>query len=396
MKRRDFVIKGGIATSSVLLPSIALSNHLKSFDVNDIVNIGVIGTGDRGGGLIPLINKIENFNVIGCSDVLPFRLEKGISKVEGKAKGYKDYRKLLENNDIDAVLIATPFSTHSKIAIDAIDAGKHVFCEKTMAKSYKGIKNLVLKQEGSNAVFQTGHQYHSSKLYQHVVELIKEGKVGKIQAFECQWNRNGNWRRPVPSPELERTINWRMYREYSGGLLAELCSHQLDFVNWVQEALPDKVMGVGGVDYWKDGRETYDNIHLIYNYPNGVKAKFTCLTGNSKDDYKIKVLGDKGTIILDYAKAWFHPEGKANKKLGEVDGVSGATIGWDEGKGIPIKVEHTEPTQQALMDFRDNIIHSKTPESNIHTGANAALCVQMGLDAMYQEKIIYRNDINEL
>ncbi|MEP4948877.1 MAG: Gfo/Idh/MocA family oxidoreductase, partial [Flavobacteriaceae bacterium] len=252
------------------------------------------------------------------------------------------------------------------------------------------------KEEASNLVFQTGHQYHSSKLYVHVVDLIKKGKIGKIQAFECQWNRNGNWRRPVPSPELERVVNWRMYREFSGGLLAELCSHQLDFVNWVLEALPDKVMGMGGVDYWKDGRETYDNIHLIYNYPNGVKAKFTCLTGNAKDDYKIRVFGDKGTIILDYAKAWFYPEGKVNKKMGEVDGVSGATIGWDEGKGIPIKVEHTEPTEQALIDFRDNIVQSKTPISNIHTGANAALCVQMGLDAMYNQKIIHRKDIKEL
>ncbi|MEO9511283.1 MAG: Gfo/Idh/MocA family oxidoreductase [Flavobacteriaceae bacterium] len=396
MKRRDFVATTGIAAGSALFSTNVLGQLSKFSNANDTLQIGVIGTGDRGNGLIPLLNKIKNVDVVACCDVLPFRLEKGVSGVTGKAMAYKDHRKLLDNKDVDAVLIATPFSTHSKIAIDAIDAGKHVFCEKTMAKGYGGIKDLVAKEEASNLVFQTGHQYHSSKLYVHVVDLIKKGKIGKIQAFECQWNRNGNWRRPVPSPELERVVNWRMYREFSGGLLAELCSHQLDFVNWVLEALPDKVMGMGGVDYWKDGRETYDNIHLIYNYPNGVKAKFTCLTGNAKDDYKIRVFGDKGTIILDYAKAWFYPEGKVNKKMGEVDGVSGATIGWDEGKGIPIKVEHTEPTEQALIDFRDNIVQSKTPISNIHTGANAALCVQMGLDAMYNQKIIHRKDIKEL
>jgi predicted dehydrogenase len=221
-----------------------------------------------------------------------------------------------------------------------------------------------------------------------VVDLIKNGKIGKIASFECQWNRHGNWRRPVPQPELERAINWRMYREYSGGLLAELCSHQIDFANWVLNETPSQVMGTGGVDYWKDGRETYDNIHLIYNYPSGVKAKFTCLTSNAKDDYKIKVMGDKGTIILDYAKAWFFPEGGNKKELGNLDGVSGATVKWDKGLGMPIEVEHLDPSEQALIDFRDSIVFNKEPISNINTGANAAICIQMGLDAMYNNDIV--------
>jgi len=149
-----------------------------------------------------------------------------------------------------------------------------------------------------------------------------------------------------------------MYREFSGGLVAELCSHQIDFVNWALDSTPTKVMGMGGIDYWKDGRETYDNIHLIYSYPNGVKAKFTCLTANAKNDYQIKVMGDKGTIILEYAKAWFYPEGNYNKKIGK------------------------------LIDFRESIINNNNPKSGIRTGANAAICVQMGLDAMYNDKIV--------
>ncbi|MEP3389582.1 MAG: Gfo/Idh/MocA family oxidoreductase [Reichenbachiella sp.] len=389
MKRRDFVIKGSLATAGLATSTYAAANILGASNANDTVNIGVIGTGSRGSGLIPNINSIDKFNVIGCADILPFRLEKGMSKVEGsKAKGYNDYRKLLDDKNIDAVLIATPLSTHADIAMDAIDAGKHVYCEKTMAKGYDGIKNLVAKVNSSDKLFQTGHQYHSSRLYTHVVDLIKNGKVGKIQAFECQWNRNGNWRRHVPSPELERQINWRMYREYSGGLLAELSSHQLDFANWVLNATPNRVAGFGSVDYWKDGRETFDNVHLIYDYPDGVKAKYTCLTANSKDDYQIKVMGDKGTIILSYAKAWFYPEGKLNKKMGDLDGVSGATVSWEEGKGIPIKVEHIEPSKQALIDFRDSIVNSKAPVSNLATGAKAAVCVQMGLDAMINQQIV--------
>lgn len=381
-----------MATAVVAGSPYLYGNILSSIKATETINIGVIGTGVRGGGLISMINNIDHVNVSAGCDVLPFRLKKGLARANSNPKGYSDYRKLLDNNDIDAVIVATPFHTHSKIAIDALDAGKHVFCEKTLAKGYNGIRDLVNKANQSKNIFQTGHQYHSSRLYTHVVDLIKDGKVGNITAFECQWNRHGNWRRPVPDPKLEKAINWRMYREYSGGLTAELASHQIDFVNWVLNETPTQVMGVGGVNYWKDGRETYDNVHLVYSYPNGVKANFTYLTSNAKDGYQIKVIGDKGTIIIDLKNAWFYPEGNKNKRvLGDVDGVSGATVQWDKEKGYKINVEHINPSQQALLDFRDSVLNNKQPESNIITGAKTAICVQMGLDAMYNNEIVKWN-----
>jgi predicted dehydrogenase len=387
MNRKEFLIKGSAAGVGAWASLSCMSPFIAS--KNDVVNVGIIGTGRRGTGLISLINSIPNLNVAGCCDVLPFRLEEGLKRAKSKPKAFSDYRRLLDDSDIDAVIIATPFSTHSDIAIDAIDAGKHVFAEKTLAKGYDGIKQLIKANRSNSNTFQTGHQYHSSRLYTHVVDLIKNGKVGNITAFDCQWNRNGNWRREVPKPELERLINWRMYREYSGGLVAELCSHQIDFVNWVLEATPQQVMGVGGVDYWKDGRETYDNIHLIYTYPDGIKAKFTCLTSNANEGYQIKVKGDKGTIIIGYRKAWFYPEQtEQEKEKGIVDGVSGATVQWEKGKGIPIHVEHPNPSEQALMDFASSITNQKPPISNIITGSHTAIAVQMGLDAMYNNKIV--------
>lgn len=389
MKRRSFIKKAGIATTGVLSSSYLYGNIVNDLKGNDTINIGVIGTGDRGSGLMSIINSIDHVNVIAACDILPFRLKEGMSKANSNPTGYSDYRQLLDNNDIDAVIIATTFHTHSKIAIDALDAGKHVYCEKTLAKGYKAIGELVNKANQSKQVFQTGHQYHSSRLYTHVVDLIQQGKVGKITAFECQWNRHGNWRRPVPDPKFEKAINWRMYREFSGGLTAELCSHQIDFVNWVLGETPNQVMGVGGVDYWKDGRETYDNVHLIYSYPNGVQAKFTCLTSNAKDGYQIKVLGDKGTIIIDTKNAWFYPEGKKkNKVIKDVDGVSGATAQWDKEKGYKIDLEHLDPSKQALLDFKTAILDNNQPKSGLITGAKTAICVQMGLDAMYNNEIV--------
>ena len=388
MDRRKFVANTTLGLAGISASASLLLDPVKFKSPSETINIGIIGTGDRGGGLIPIIDKIPYLHVVACCDIIPFRLEEGLSKGNGKAKGYSDYRELLDDKDVDAVIVATPFSTHAQIAIDALDANKHVYCEKTLAKGHEGIEALLEKVSGSDKIFQTGHQYHSSRLYSHVVDEIKGGKIGKITAIECQWNRNGDWRRPVPDPKWEKQINWRMYREFSGGLLAELCSHQLDFANWVLNATPDKVMGMGGIDYWKDGRETFDNIHLIYSYPDGVKATFTCLTSNALNDYKIKVLGDKGAFILDYVKAWFHPENSGNKELGNVDGVSGATMNWEEGKGIPLEVTHADPSKQALIDFRDSIHNRKQPLSDVHSGAKTAKCVQMGLDAMYNNEIV--------
>ncbi|WP_303319222.1 Gfo/Idh/MocA family oxidoreductase [Flavivirga abyssicola] len=390
MKRREFITKSGIASAGIIAGTATLGAITKKFGANNTINIGVIGTGDRGSGLTSVINKIEGIHVSAVCDIIPFRLEQGISRASNKVEAYKSYKNLLANKDIDAVLIATPFSTHSAIALDALDAGKHIYCEKTMAKGLTGIDNLVNKVSNSKTIFQTGHQYHSSRLYKHIVDLLKNGEIGQIVSFECQWNRNGNWRRPVPNPSLERAINWRMYREYSGGLVAELCSHQIDFINWVLGENPKKIMGAGGIDYWKDGRETFDNIHLLFEYPSGVKAKFTCLTSNALGNYQIKIHGDKGTILLGDTEAWIYYEKGYKKEIADVDGVSGATRNsHQQGKGYPIEVSHLNPSKQALIDFRDAILENKQPISNVFTGANTAKAVQLSLDAMHNEDIRY-------
>ena len=122
MKRRSFIKKTGITVAGVATSGYLYSNVSSYISSNSTINIGVIGTGARGCGLTSMINSIENVNVIGSCDVLPFRLKEGLSKANSNPIGYSDYRKLLDNKDIDAVIVATPFSSHSKIAMDALDA----------------------------------------------------------------------------------------------------------------------------------------------------------------------------------------------------------------------------------------------------------------------------------
>lgn len=390
MDRRNFISTTGMASAAILT-----SASLFGFNSNSTINVGIIGTGGRGVGLIGIVNNIEGMNIVACCDTLPFRLQEGLAKCAIKAKGYSDYKKLLDNKDIDAVIIAAPFGLHFEMAMDAIDAGKHIYCEKTTVKGYEAVQQLVQKVKGSKQIFQTGHQYHSSRMYSKIVELINDGMLGSIAAFDCQWNRFTDWRKPVPDPSLERKINWRLYKELSGGLPAELSSHQIDFVNWVLNATPEKVMGMGGIDYWKDGRETFDNTHLMYQYPDGIKAKFTSINCNKKDGYQIKVIGERGTLLIQPQSASFIPQTKDVKKdvkkadLKDVDGYSGATEQLNKAYAEAINVEHLEPTLQALMDFKESIISNKQPLSNVITGGKTAICVQMGLDAMYNDEIVH-------
>ena len=386
--RRSFIKKSAVAFSAPLItPKSDLFSIFKSSPLNQL-NIGIIGTGDRGQGLIKLISKIDGMRLIAICDNLQFRLDQA-AKIAPKAMKYSNYKELLSYKNLDAVIISTPLNTHASIASDAVDASLHIYCEKTMVKGDISTMNLVKKvKKDHNKIFQTGHQYHSSRLYSHIVELVQSGEIGQIIAIQAQWNRNGNWRRQVQDPKFERQINWRMYREYSYGLTAELSSHQIDFSNWLLKSTPKKVVGFGGIDYWKDGRETYDNIHLTYSYPSGVKASFTCLTSNGKDDYQIKVMGDKASIMIGYKDAWIYPEGKYNKVIKDVDGVSGATSSWIEGKGNPIKFDHKEPTYQALEDFRYAIINDSTPMSNLKSGADVSLAVDMGIRAMDTEQAV--------
>jgi predicted dehydrogenase len=309
---------------------------------------------------------------------------------------------MLENKDVDAVIIATPLSEHYQMAMDALDAGKHVYCEKTMVFHTQEVYGLIKKVENSGKIFQVGHQYRSTPLYNKVAEMIRTGYLGEVLNIYIQWNRNGNWRRPVSDEKYEKLVNWRMYRDFSGCLTAELLSHQLDFVNHVFSTHPKKVTGMGGIDYWKDGRETFDNVNLLYHYPNGMKVNAVSLTSSAYEGYKMVFKGSKGSLDLDMYNAIIYPEDSYLKELGEVDGVSGATLNYDEdGKGIPISAYSVHPdwtnTDFALQSFYESIVENKEPFSNVYNGGKTALCVRMGLDAMIDNKIVdWNDDFNQL
>ncbi|MFD0940743.1 Gfo/Idh/MocA family protein [Pedobacter boryungensis] len=386
MQRRSFVKKSALLGSSMLMAE----NIFASMTLAPI-NVAMIGCGDRGKGVLSVIKAMgDKFNIVAFCDLLDFRLEETKKYVPSSAVALKEYRKILDDKKIDAVFIATPLSEHFKIAKDAVLAGKHVYVEKTM--TYDIAQALALRKlvkQYPKQVFQVGYQYRYSPLYFKVKEMVQSGYLGKVSQIDCRWDRNGNWRRAVPNPALERQINWRMYKEYSGGLAAELLSHQIDFINWAFQTQPDEIIGAGGIDIFKDGRETYDNIQAILRYKKaGMIGNFGATCGNARDGYLFKIKGTKGSVNLLPNTGIFYPEKETAKQLGIVDGVTGATkIVVNTDGGIPILDKPTKDgTIYALEEFYKAITENKMPVSNINTGTQAAICVAMCNEAIYTSK----------
>ena len=368
--------------------SLALGFPSFKSEAETPIRIGIIGTGDRGTGLLQLLAHIPGLSPVALCDLIDFRLDAAlkIAHTQGaNPRAYRDYRSLLDDRQVDAVLLCSPFGLHAEMALDVLDSGKHIFCEKTMVRGENAIQQVLAKAASHpELIFQTGHQYHSSALYRRVKEYVDQGYLGKLTAVHCQWHRNHNWRRHVPAnrPELERLINWRMYKEWSGGLVAELMSHQMDFVNWISNSRPEHMSGQGGIDFWKDGRETFDNVHIQAQYLGGLDATFSCTTSNRFGDYEIRVHGSKATVVLGYEQGRIYHESTDPQALGLVDGVSGATLSaWAKGEGVPIDADGKDASSQALREFEQAIRNNRQPESNVHTGALAARCVDLGIRA---------------
>ncbi|HUG42799.1 MAG TPA: Gfo/Idh/MocA family oxidoreductase [Acidobacteriota bacterium] len=275
------------------------------------VKAGVIGIGGQGGVLLENCPP-THIRISAVADILPSHLERGLKIAQERhdpyAEGYQDYRRLLERRDLEAVIIASPLWLHGPMTVEALQAGKHVFCEKNMAKTVDECDQMIQAARSARRNLQIGHQRNYNPLYQEAKNLIDNGVIGDVYHVRAVWHRNNDWRRRVPEvefdpspwgyPDLEHLTNWRLYNKYSLGLMAELGSHQLQVVNWFFERVPQKVYGTGGVQRFQDGRELPDHVYLIYEYPENLTFSYSSIQSNAWDHYYEAIMGTKGTILL--------------------------------------------------------------------------------------------------
>jgi predicted dehydrogenase len=313
LSRRDLLRGGSLAAAFAVAmpPTVARALHaaedpagaaaLAAQENVEPVNIAWIGTGVQGLNDMRQIVRLPGVRIVAIADIYEPNQKRAVEIAGPNCTIYSDYRKLLERKDVQGVGIATPLNVHAQPTIDALNAGKAVYVEKMMAYTVDEAKEMVRTADRTNGILQVGHQRRYSPDYHHALDLVKKGYFGKITHVRAQWNRNGSWRRAVPDPSLERLINWRLYQEYSGGLMAELGSHQIDVTNWFTDQYPISVTGIGGIDHYQDGREVFDNVQVIFEYPDGLKLAYQSIQTNAFDDFAEQIMGTKGTLIVSEA-----------------------------------------------------------------------------------------------
>lgn len=267
--------------------------------------LAMIGTGSRGRLLLEILLKIPYVEIVAlCDDYAP-SLQAAVDMMPGKRpEQFTEYTLLLSRKDIDGVVIASPLHTHHRMTIDALRAGKYVFCEKAMAMTEDHCKEMAETSFSTGLGLMVGHQRMFDPQYLEGIGRIHKGDLGQVTQIRAFWHRNNDWRRPVPEPSLERKINWRMYHDYSLGLMTELASHQVHVANWVLGAVPERVTGMGSINYWKDGREVYDNVNLVYRYANGTHLVYDSMISNKHYGLEEQVLGDLGTMELESGRLY--------------------------------------------------------------------------------------------
>ena len=265
---------------------------------------------------------VRNVEIAAFADVYNKRLEDARNLVPGAA-AYNDHRRLLDDQSIDAVIIATPQHLHCEHFVHSLEAGKHVYQEKTLAFTLEHAKRMrAAYRQAPKAIVQIGHQSCSSGQIRDAVNFLATGHVGKITAIRMHWYRNtphgkAQWARPVypdmtpeniawnsflgdaPRRDFDphRFINWRFFEDYSGGNVYENLSHQLAF--WYKALnlqIPQAATMTGGLYLWKDGRDVPDTMNVTFQQAEQMLVSWDSGLGNSQLGITEDVLGSDGTI----------------------------------------------------------------------------------------------------
>jgi predicted dehydrogenase len=292
------------------------------------VKLALIGTGDMGSGHLRQMQK-EYIDLKALCDINPKRRatasENMVKAGWPKPAEYDDWREMLEKEDLEAVLIATPLWTHAEIAVGCLNAGKHVLCEKMMAKSAADCLRMLEAAHRNKRILEIGYQRYYNPTYQAAYNnIIKQGLLGEVYHARLAWHRNATWRKQqdAPSPDFdpsrwgypdwEHLLNWRMYKQYSEGLMAELGSHQITATSWFFDSAPEAVYTAGSISRYKDGREVNDHVYATFEYPGGRTATFSSIQSNAFEEAYEMFMGTKGTLILKTeTEAYLFTEGEA-------------------------------------------------------------------------------------
>lgn len=358
MNRRHFLITSGAAAHSVF--GQAPSNQVPT---------ALIGVGNRGSYLLTGVMAQSNARVVALCDIKADRLDKAATvAAKFNPATTSDWRKIIDRKDVDAVYIATPPYLHAEMAVAALKAGKHVYCEKPIGMTAADVRSVVAAAKQSKQVFQAGQQLRSLRQMGDAIRKIHDGAIGDLLFVKAQRHATADLDHNGPSAD------WYFNVKKSGGYLIEQSVHNLDVCNWVIGQHPTRAAGFGGINLYKNeppGRDIMDHSSITFDYANGVKMSFTQLVfhprGMPAANQIVFVYGSKGAVDLMNGAALYPTGGGAPSALAE-------------------KVD--EPRDAHIAAFYECVQNGAKSPADITIGATAALTAILGHETCMQEKVV--------
>jgi predicted dehydrogenase len=367
------------------------ASYSRIMGANDKINLGWIGAGDRGTYVCKTFHGSGQVNVTAVAEIWGDKLDKAVTTYPG-AKGYADHRKLLEQKDIDAVLIATPDHWHAGCTIDALNAGKDVYVEKPLTLTIEEGPMIVKAARVNNRICQVGMQQRSGSHYlQAKKEYFDTGKLGKITLARTWWHGNGYHLRKAP-PVLQskptnldwarflgpvkwrdydpqQYFNFRAYLDFGGGQVTDLFTHWIDVVHmFMEQDDPISAVAAGGVYHYKDGRTAPDTIHVLLEYPKEWTATFEATLAPGVRGAAVEMCGTNGRLWIDRSKYEFWP---------------------NERNAQPVVVKsEKDQTIEHVANFLDCVRSRKLPNGDVLIGHRSAQASHLGNLAYLQKRRI--------
>ena len=372
-------------------------SYSRVLGANDRIQMGLIGAGGRGQYVMSRFQLTNQIDVRAVCDVYGNHVDEAITKMAG-AKPFGDHQKLLEMKEIDAVLVGTPDHWHSRVAIDALNAGKDVYVEKPLTRRREEGPEIVRAARVNNRICQVGMQQRSGPIYLEAKDrFITSGMIGKITHVHCRWNSGPA--RPLPTEPAQKPANldwarylgpvkyrdwnpaqyldFRAFLDFGGGKITDFGAHWIDVVHmYLGVDGPTAVTTAGGVYYdFHDGRTAPDTVSCLFEYPGGFSVHFESLAVRNPGNYGIEFLGDKGSLFINRNRYEF--------TSGEKDAE-------------PIRQEIPgDITDDHVRNFLDCCRSRKLPNADVYIGHRSCQAVLLAVESYQEKRMIHFNPDRE-
>ena len=362
--RRAFLRTSAGAMALTVLPELAFGRPLR---LDAPLTVGIVGAGRQGRAIMGELQKIGDVTIAAICDDDARRLASGQRRAAG-AKTYDTHTAMLDaETGLDAVIVATSTHEHRVVAIDALQAGRNVYCEAPLAHTIEDAKAIAAAARQSSKVFMTGLHGRSNPVYQLARTFFRSDSVRDLVSMSAQDNKKTTWRTPA-SGDRERKLNWRLDPGRCAGLAGELATHQVDVMQWYTDDVPVSVSGSGAIRFHDDGRTVPDTIACTFTFPNGATMQYGATLANSYGGRYEVLRGTNASIKLAWTHGWMFKEADAptqgwevyaNRQLFHKDEgitlIAGATQLAEQGKlkegvGLPYASLY-----YALSDFLKSV-----------------------------------------